>query len=221
MKYGCGLRLHGYSTLSLHLQIVQHLILSSFTANGARQLQQTIGQRALAMIHMRNYAEIPYTFHRHLSELSQQCLLRRRLVRLGRGLRLHLSHQGRAECATIGRHPSPCPVPASCLSDCPAYILVHSDSFITFFSDPDQPAQHVIHTYTKCYRTTCELSGAGLPTRFQAAAANLGQKCVHTDSCFKCNSLMWQRKQTKNCVFNGNLKAHRGTYLFRVNLFIY
>jgi hypothetical protein len=52
--------LDGDSTLALEFHAVQELGLSAAGLYGSGQLQQAVGERRLAMVDMRNYAEIPY-----------------------------------------------------------------------------------------------------------------------------------------------------------------
>jgi hypothetical protein len=54
--------LHSNAPLPLHIQFVQHLlVLSRF--DGAGEFEKSIAERALAMVDMRNNAEIPKSFN--------------------------------------------------------------------------------------------------------------------------------------------------------------
>ena len=61
---GNGIAFDGDAALPLDVHIIQHLVLKiSFIAD-AGKLDQTVGQRGLAVIDMRDNAEVSYIFHR-------------------------------------------------------------------------------------------------------------------------------------------------------------
>ena len=52
--------------MPLQLHVVEHLILHVALADGVGHLQQTVGQRALAVVNMGYYAKIAYVLHQYL-----------------------------------------------------------------------------------------------------------------------------------------------------------
>ena len=56
-----GVALDGYAALTLQVHIVEHLALCDL--NRVRTFQKAVGQGALPVVNMRNYAKIPYLFH--------------------------------------------------------------------------------------------------------------------------------------------------------------
>ena len=59
-----GVALDGNAALAFQVHVVEHLILEIAVAHGLGILQQTVGQRALAVINMRNNTEISNIFHK-------------------------------------------------------------------------------------------------------------------------------------------------------------
>ena len=59
-----GVALDGDATLTLQIHIVEHLILELAVVYGFGILEKTVGQRALSVVDMRNYAEISNIFHK-------------------------------------------------------------------------------------------------------------------------------------------------------------
>ena len=62
-----GMTLDGDATLSLQVHVVEHLSLHVFTGYGIGVLEQTIGERALAVVDMRHDTEVAYCLHSLMS----------------------------------------------------------------------------------------------------------------------------------------------------------
>ena len=58
-----GVTLDGDTALALQVHVVEHLRLHVLARHGARVLEQTVGQRALAVVNVSHDAEVPYVFH--------------------------------------------------------------------------------------------------------------------------------------------------------------
>ena len=58
-----SMALNGDATFAFQVHIVQHLVLHFLVAHSFGVLKQAVGKRALAVVDMCYYAEIPNIFH--------------------------------------------------------------------------------------------------------------------------------------------------------------
>ena len=58
--------LDGYSLLLLKVHVIEDLILHVAFAERSGELQQPVGQGALAVVDMRDYAKVAYVLHFHI-----------------------------------------------------------------------------------------------------------------------------------------------------------
>jgi hypothetical protein len=84
--HGACLRLDCDASLALHVQLVQNLLVSS-RLDGARELQEAVGKRRLAMVHMCYDAEVAVSFDGYLGDALLEFGLRSEGLRIAPGER--------------------------------------------------------------------------------------------------------------------------------------